>query len=238
MSVSRVTRTGYVGDWATGSGEGKGPQLRALAVMLARAENLLSVTVEALEVTKAGVRSVCREDLDSFALAGIAGDLAEQLAAIPTAEPTPGSHCGELYCPARLACPLGTAATAEVVDVIPAEALVKRGPYKITDPIATPDQAIWTIDVLRLMSAWIDAKKDEIKARVPAEGWAAEDGRVLKEGKCEKTGFDKHLAMALVKQLGATPEQIASLSYKFETSTGLRVSGGSAKPRTKRSRAA
>ncbi len=61
---------------------------------------------------------------------------------------------------------------------------------------------------------------------------------MLKEGSCEKSAFDKHKALALVKQLGATEEQIASLHYTFQASTGLRVSGGGAKPRTKRSKAA
>jgi hypothetical protein len=195
-------------------------------------------TVAALEVRKSGVTEVAREELDAVALAGVAGELAEQIAAIPTAEPAPGSHCGELYCPARLSCPLGTAATAEVVQVIPADALVRRGDYRITDPIRTADQAIWTVDVLRLMSSWIDAKKDEIKKLVPIDGWATEDGRTLKETRASVEAFDKHKAIALCKQLGATEEQVGSLFYTFEKSNGLRVSGGGAKPRTKRSRAA
>ncbi len=225
-------------DWKTGSGESAGPQLRALGLMAARAFGVQSATVAALEARASGVTEVAREELDAFALSGVAGELAEQTAAIATAEPMPGSHCGELYCPARLSCPLGTTATAEVVDLIPADALVRRADFRISDPIKTAEHAIWSLDVLRLMGAWIAAKKDEIKAAVPEGGWAAEDGRVLREGSCEKTGFDKHKALALVKQLGATPEQVAALNYTFTASTGLRVSGGGAKPRTKRSKAA
>ncbi len=230
--------TVMVWDWKTGSGESAGPQLRALGLMAARAFGVQSATVAALEVRASGVTEVAREELDAFALAGVAGELAEQTAAIATADPMPGSHCGELYCPARLSCPLGTTATAEVVDLIPAESLVRRADFRISDPIKTAEHAIWSLDVLRLMGAWIDAKKDEIKAAVPEGGWAAEDGRVLKEGSCEKTGFDKHKALALVKQLGATDAQVAALNYTFTASTGLRVSGGGAKPRTKRSKAA
>lgn len=228
----------YVYDWKTGDASNAGPQLRILGLMAARAFRTERAVVSALEVRASGVTEVCVEDLDSFDLAVIAGNIADQLAAIETAEPTPGSHCGELYCPARLHCPAASTAMTEVVDVIPAESLVRRPGFKITDPIRTAEQAIYTVDVLRLMSAWIDAKKEEIKAKVPAEGWATDDGRVLKEARAEMEGFKKDRALALCKQLGATDEQLGSLYYTFSKSQGLRVSGGATKPRTRRSKAA
>lgn len=236
VSVSKAMRVGYIGDWKSGDGSAAGPQLRALAVMLARAEGLESVTVEALEVRSSGVTSVCRETLDAFELASVAGELAEQIAAVEAAEPQPGSHCGELYCPARLSCPVGTAATAEVAAIVPVESLAKK--YRVTDPIKSADQAIWTLDVLRLMGAWIDAKKDEIKSLVPADGWATEDGRVLRETRSTIEVFDKNKAQALLKELGATDEQIDGCFYSFEKSNGLRAVGGATKPRTRRSKAA
>jgi hypothetical protein len=225
-------------DYKTGSADNAGPQLRTLGLMAARAYGVEHATVAALEVRASGVTEVGREELDAFALAGIAGELAEQLAAIETAEPQPGSHCGELYCPARAACPAATESAAQVLGIIPAESLVRRQDFRITDPVRTAEQAIWTVDVLRLMSAWLDAKKDEVKALVPAEGWATEDGRVLREGTYEQSAFDKHKALALVRQLGATEEQIASLHYTFKKSTGLRVSGGPGPPRKRRTKAA
>lgn len=225
-------------DYKTGDGSGAGPQLRTLGLMVARALHIEQVTVAALECRDSGVTEVAREELDAFALAAHAGELAEHIAAIDTAEPQPGSHCGELYCPARLSCPLGTEATAEVVQVIPAESLVRRADYRITDPVDTADKAIWSLDVLRLMGAWIESKKDEIKAFVPPEGITTEDGRTLRETTKKVEAFDKHKALALCKQLGATEAQIASLHYTFQQSNGLRVSGGSAKPRAKRTRAA
>ena len=227
-----------VWDWKTGDGSGAGPQLRALGLMVARALGVESVTVAALEVKASGVTEVAREDLDAFALAGVAGELAEQLAAIDGAEPTPGSHCGELYCPAKLSCPVGQTAMAQVVDVIPPEALVRRPEWRITDKVASAEQAIWTLDVLRLMGAWVEAKKDEVKALVPVDGWRTEDGRVLRETKATIEGFDKHKAIALLKELGATDEQLGGCFYQFEKSNGLRVSGGATKPRTRRSKAA
>ena len=238
VSISKATRTGYVGDWKSGDGSGAGPQLRALGLMVARAYDLESVTVEALEVRASGVVSVARETLDPFALAGVAGELAEGLAAVETAEPAPGAHCGELYCPAKLSCPLGQTAMAQVVDVIPPEALVRKPEWRITDKVASAEQAIWTLDVLRLMGAWVEAKKDEVKALVPVDGWRTEDGRVLRETKATIEGFDKHKAIALLKELGATDEQLGGCFYQFEKSNGLRVSGGATKPRTRRSKAA
>jgi hypothetical protein len=223
-----------VWDWKTGSGENSGPQLRALGLMVARAYGLENVTVAALEVRASGVTEVAREELDEFALSAVAGELAEQIASIPNAEPKPGSHCGDLYCPARLSCPLGQAAIANVSEVIPADVLVRRQDFRITDPVETAEQAIMTVDVLRLMSAWIDAKKDEIKSKVPATGWAAPDGRILKETKAKVEAFDKAQAIALCKELGATDEQLGRCYYTFEKSNGLRVSGGGTSKRLKR----
>jgi hypothetical protein len=86
------------------------------------------------------------------------------------------------------------------------------------------------------MSAWIDAKKDAVKALVPPHGWTTDDGRTLKETRATIEAFDKHKALALIRQLGATEAQVASLHYSFEKSNGLRVSGGGTKPRAKRSK--
>ena len=91
-------------------------------------------------------------------------------------EPKPGLHCGELYCPARLTCPLGNTAMAEVVDGVPADSLVRRREYRITDPITTPEHAAWALDVCRLVGAKLDAIGDSIKAMVPPGGLTLEDG--------------------------------------------------------------
>jgi len=217
VSVSRVTRTGYVGDWKTGDASNAGPQLRALALMLARTEDLDSVTVEALEVSESGVRSVCREDLDAFALAAIAGELAEALAAVPTAEPVPGSHCGELYCPARVACPAGLAIVAQV---IPASALVRHG-WGIT--IASPDHAAWLLEHAKLVGKAADDVKEAVKAYVPRDGLVLEDGSLLVEGTRNMPRRDGKKLEALARACGATEEQIAGCDYIAVESSGLKV---------------
>lgn len=228
IAVNRNLRTGYVGDWATGDGTGKGPQLRTLAMMLARAEGLDSVTVEALEVSSSGVTHVCRETLDSFALAAVAGELAENIGAIPGAEPEPGPHCGDLYCPARATCP---AVVATIVQVIPPDALVK---HKWGVVIANADHAAWLYNQAKAVEAAAKLVKDAVKAYVPAEGLQLADGSVLAEGSRNMSRFDKDRAISLARSLGASDEQIEACTRSVVESSGLRVSGAAAKPRKKR----
>lgn len=226
--VSITGRVGYVADWKTGDGSGAGPQLRTLAVMLARALDLESVTVCALEVTASGVVEVARETLETFDLGVHAGELAEAIASVPTAEPRPGAHCGDLYCPARTTCPAGQAAIAELV---PADSLVR---HKLTTAIASPEHAVWMLDRIRLVEAACKSIKDAIKAAVPDDGWPLADGSVLRESTREMPRFDRHKATALLRQLGATEEQIAACTYTWTESAGLRVVGGASKPRKRK----
>lgn len=235
VTVDGKAIAAMVWDWKSGTGWGAGPQLRQLAVMVARTFDVEQVTVAALELTDDGVTEVVREDLDSFGLSAAAGEVADLLSQVDGAEPTPGAHCGELYCPARLTCPASQAAAAELVDDIPADALATTGQFKLTDPITTPEHAAWAVDVIRLVNAKLESIKDTIKKLVPAEGWPLADGRILKEGSCKSSGFSKEKAIELCKELGATDEQLGGLYYQYEKSTGLRVSGGASKPRTKRS---
>lgn len=230
VAVSRVTRTGYVGDWSTGDGSMKGPQLRSLAVSLARVEGLDMVTVEALEVTADGVRHVCTETLDAFALAAVAGEQAEALAAVPTAEPKPGDHCSELYCPARVTCPAGRAVIAEV---IPAEALVR---HRWGTVIQSPDHAAWLLAHARLVEAAAKAVKEAVKEACPPDGWILEDGGVLVEGSRNMPRFDVDKLKSLARAAGVTDEDMESCSYVAKESAGLKIKKPEvvARPRKKR----
>lgn len=225
-------RAALIADWKTGDGSGAGPQLRTLAVMASRALRLDSVTVCALEVTAAGVREVCRETLDAFELDAHAGELAELLARVPTAEPTPGPHCSEGYCPARATCPAGREAAEQLV---PVDALV---PHRMSVEIQGPDHAAWMLDRVRLVESACKQVKDAIKAACPDEGWTLADGRTLREGTRKVERFRQAQAMLLLKEKGATDEELASLWYEAKESSGLRVSGGAAKPARKRGKAA
>ena len=222
-------------DHKTGDGSGAGPQLRLLGLMAARIYNLDEVEVMALEVKSSGVTEVCRETLDAFALSALAGELAELIERIPSAEPTPSAACKELYCPAILACEAGSDGMAQI---IPVEALTAPRRYSLADPIRTAEHAAWALDVLRLVSAKVDAIKDEIKSRVPANGWMLDDGRVLKETHSTVTYVDKDRAFALAKKLGASPQQLDDCTRSFPRSNGVRLSGGTTKHRTRKTKVA
>ena len=222
-------------DHKTGDGSGAGPQLRMLGLMAARVYNLEEVEVMALEVKPWGVTEVCRETLDAFALSALAGELSELVERIPNAEPTPSNACKELYCPAILACEAGSEG---MMQIIPVESLTAPRRFSLADPITTPEHAAWALDVLRLVSAKVDALKDEIKSRVPAEGWMLDDGRVLKETHSTVTYVDKDRAFALAKKLGASPQQLDDCTRSFPRSNGVRLSGGTTKHRTRKTKVA
>lgn len=228
IAVSRGTKAGYIADWKSGDGSNAGPQLRALALMLARAEGLESVTVEALEVDATGVRHVCRETLDSFALAAVAGELAAALAGVATAEPKPGPHCGDLYCPARATCP---AIRERIADIIPAAELVR---HKWGLTIESGDHAAWLYNQAKAVEAAAKLVKEAVRAFVPDEGITLADGTTLREGHRDMSRFDKGKAMALARELGATEEQIESCTYSVTESAGLRITGGASKPRKRK----
>lgn len=220
-------------DWKTGSGEGAGPQLRALSLMAARAWKVETATGAALEVTGAGVKEVCHEHHDAFALSGIAGGLADVIQFIPGAEPIPGAHCGELYCPARATCPEVNKAH---VALVPEAALVR----KFSTEVESPEHAVWMMDRIRLVESACKAIKDAIKAKVPEGGWQLDDGSKLIESTRDMPRFDKNKALVLLKQLGATDAQLAALTYVWKESAGLKIVGGpaAAKPKRTRSKAA
>lgn len=228
VRVDCSAKTGYVGDWKTGDGSNATPQLRTLAVAVARTFGLEVVHVEALEVRADGVRTVCAETLDSFALAAHAGAMAEAIAAIPSAEPNPGRHCGDLYCPARATCP---AVTAIVAEVVPPEALVR---HKWSIAIASPDHAAWMYDQAKALEAAAKQVKDIVKAYVPAEGLLLEDGSTFIEATRAMPRFNRERAVALMRALGATDEQIEGCTVTSVEGNGMKKVGGAAKPRKRK----
>lgn len=230
VAVSRFTKTGYVGDWSTGGGSRKGPQLRALALMLARAEGLDSVTVEALEVSAEGVRHVCTETLDAFALAAVAGELAEALAAVPTATPQPGTHCAEGYCPARATCP---AIVERVEQILPASALVQHR-WGLT--IESGDHAAWLYAQAKAVESAAKLVKDAVKAYVPEGGIALADGSVMAEGTRNMPRFDVERLKSLARSAGVTDADIEGCTRTVVESAGLKVKKpeAPAKPRSRK----
>jgi len=232
VRVDPAAKTGYVGDWKTGDGSNATPQLRTLAVAVARTFGLEVVHVEALEVGCDGVRTVCAETLDAFALAAHAGALAEAIAAIPNAEPNPGRHCGDLYCPARATCP---SVTSIVAEVIPPEALVR---HKWGIQITSPDHAAWLYEQAKAVEAAAKQVKDVVKAYVPAEGLTLEDGALLIEATRMMPRFNRERAVGLMRALGASDEQIESCTVTSSEGNGLKRVGGEKATKARKKKAA
>lgn len=184
-------------------------QLRTLAVMSGRR------TVGAVELRADGTYGEhCRETLDDWDLDDHADKLRAAIARVPNAEPTPGDHCSEEFCPLRGRCPAFTDAVGPVVaELVPAESLVRR---KITDPIVSEADAAETITILALLESWVDKKKDEAKAFVRANGGQIrlDASTVYREVNSSTSGIRAKEALALAERLGATPEDIAALTYK------------------------
>ena len=225
-------KVGWIWDWKTGDGSKATMQLRTLAVMFARAFGLETVHVAALEVGWDGIRTLCQETLGAFELAAHAGALAEAIMAIPTAQPRPGRHCGDLYCPARATCP---AATAIVAEIIPPEALAR---HKWGIQIASAEHAAWLYDQAKAVEAAAKQVKDAVKAYVPAEGLLLEDGSTLIEGSRNMPRFNRERAVTLMRALGATEEQIEACTSISPEGTGLKRVGGPKVARPRKPRAA
>lgn len=203
------------------------PQVRTLTLMGARRFGVSRGRWRLVKIHEDAEAEEISGELDSFELDVIAGELAERRAAIATAEPNVGPACVDLYCDARVACPATTQAVAELV---PAEALVRHA-FRMTTKVEGPEHAAWMLDRVRLVESAAKAVKDAIKAAVPEGGWELPDGSRLVESTREMPRFDKHTATALLRQLGATPEQIKACWYTFTESAGLRVVGGKASPK-------
>lgn len=217
-------------EWKSGSIQNAEAQLEALALLAGRAhqadiEEGATVTVIGVSLSPKLNEPAYKRTFSAWELAAIAADLHEFFGKEPQ-DPSPGEHCTELYCPAKQSCPAIARAVSGVAELIPADKLVRREDFSIAGPIESPDHAAHLLTMIRLVSAWCDERKDELKALCPPDGWKLSDGRTMKETRSMSTKFDQDRAVALLKALGATNEQLESISYKFEKSNGLRVYGG------------
>lgn len=157
-----------IADWKTGpvSAAGALPQLLTLAV-LAGLEGARLVSVELRE--DGFYVTAIDTTVDVFDLAEHEAALRDAIQAIPGAIPTPGAHCTEEYCPARMTCPARTAPVeAAATALVPVDALVRRGydPRAAVSAETIAEHAV-VIDVL---GDWVEAKKREVTAYVLENG--------------------------------------------------------------------
>lgn len=149
-------------------------QLRLGAVAASRLFGVDRARVVLDLVTPDGVES--REGwLDALELDGIASETAGWLETTPSAEPTPGPWCSELYCPVRSSCPRGSEALAQVV---PAEALTR---FRLSPTIESPAHLEWTRGMVSLARAALDAVEEGTHAYADAhDGVPLSDGTIFR----------------------------------------------------------
>lgn len=191
-------------------------QLRLQCLVAARAHGVDSVSGHLVQFREDGVFRWDPIVLDEFDLSVIAGELADKIAQLPTAEPTVSEACVDLFCDARTVCPVTQEAQAALV---PVDATMR----KFSKVIEDPDHARWMLDRIRLVKSACKEISKAIDEYVPEGGLELPDGKYLYEAAREMPRFDAHKAMALCKQLGATEAQIASLTRPVVEGAGIRV---------------
>lgn len=210
-------------------------QLRIQCVAAARAYGKERVIGQLVQFRDDGAKPWDVIELDSFDLSATAGEFCELLAMAPTAEPKVSDACVDLFCDARTVCPETLAAQAALV---PEGALTRKFSKEISDP----EHARWMLERVRLVKSACEEIKDAINAYVPDGGIELADGKFIYEGAREMPRFDAHKALALIKQLGATDAQVASLTRPVIEGAGLKVGSkkaaeGAAAKRAKRASA-
>lgn len=216
-------------EWKSGSAENSHSQLEALALFAGRTFGAKDVHVMGVSLSSRFDDHVDRctveKTFTQWDLSLIAADLRDLFVAEYT-KPQPGEHCSSLYCPAKQSCPVVSEALATVAKVETVAAAPAPDAFNLCGPIESADHAAWLLARVRLIAEWCDERKDAIKVLCPPDGWKLSDGRTLKETRSTSSRFDQDRAVVLLKELGATTNQVESLTYKYERSNGLRVYGG------------
>lgn len=142
-------------------------QLHGYALALCRIHGLDAATVIVAYVDADGVRTDSA-DLDAFDLHAIEQEMAAMLDRAPRAEPMPGLHCREQWCPALAVCP----ATHQAVQLVaPGE--------PVSIEITSHPQAEAALARVKAIRSLCDAVEDAAKAFADAQGGVQlSDGRV------------------------------------------------------------
>ena len=140
-------------------------QLGAQALAAARAHGCEQALVIVAHVKPEGVQ-LSEVLFDEDALEGVRQKILALAAAIPTAEPRPGPHCTERWCPVVVTCP-------ETQQLIAPLALLKPGLAKVVRPtlqIETLEQASAMVDFVELVKGWTKAAEEQLHAVADARG--------------------------------------------------------------------
>ncbi len=197
-------------------------QLEHNALAATRVHGVEEAVIMVAHVTPAGVE-VDVDRLDALDLAGVAGALAAEVASIPNAEPRPGAHCRDLYCPALAVCPMTQTSLALVPDV-------RRLP--LVGEVENDADAALLIDALPRFEAWAKDRKAAMKRYVKGRdgGVVLPDGRIytLEKATRETVRLDVRGALeALRSVLGAhTDEALTVRASKESIERAARVAAG------------
>ncbi|HYE92236.1 MAG TPA: hypothetical protein VEA38_14500 [Terriglobales bacterium] len=217
--VSVEGDTVYVYEFGTGYDiEHKAEQLRICCAVAAKAHGKTRAVGQLVKFRDEGAYPSPPVTFDAFALAAIEEEFATRLATVEGSAPSPGEHCKR--CNAVPICP---EASKAVDALVPGQALLTRKPFDFSLTVRDGDHARWMLERLKLIKTLHDRHLQAIKDACPEGGWELADGSVLVEGRRTVERFSKARAVALLRELGATDEQVASLDVPSEESSGLRV---------------
>ena len=200
--------TVYVYDFKSGKAEADSyaPQMRALCLLAARAFGVSNAVAVVVKASEEGIVETDYE-FDELELDAIAGELAGYIAAVPTSEPTPGSHCTELYCKLRAVCPSTTSAVEALAPAEPSPLAVVTEQAAITGP----DHAAYILHRLRAIDAMRDRAWDALKGYVLSNGPVPiGDGREYRMTSTTRETVDGKRALALAKSKGATELELSA----------------------------
>lgn len=173
------------------------------------------VSIAVAWVTPDGVRYEERP-VDGLELAIYVEELRRLLAELPTAEPRPGLHCDDFYCPARAVCPATRAAlVAAEVEIEP------RRRLPLVGPVRSNDQALALLTALPLLEEWIAERQRAVKVWADINGGVRSmDGRVYKARsqtretpRLDVAGADSALAKVLGERTADAIEVERSTSW-------------------------
>lgn len=201
-----------VADWKSGDASKAGPQLATLAMMADAARSV------AVEIGTGEPIERCDTEHMPWDHERHAANLLHAIHRIPEAEPTPGDHCADYYCPLRGTCPAYLDAAEHTAELVPAAALVRR---KLTAPLVTPEDVAHTLPLLEMVEAWLEVTRDKAKEICAANGGEIriDDSSVWRKIASSSTKVNGKKAFDLARKLGASQEELAALTYvsRFDT---------------------
>ena len=192
-------------DWCTGRTD-KTAQLQINALAVWYTHRPTEVRCHALRLTEDGC---VQEDLgvyDEWDIEQLAKEYSDLIYASIGAEPSPGMHCTELYCPAKNACPVTQNAIEQVIPV----GHLNR--YKLSPEIQNASHASYMLPMIKLAKAYIETVESSLKSYAKSAPIITQDGKEWGPGTRKHSHFSKADAIRMLEAFGASESDINSLT--------------------------